>query len=153
MAYIDLNPIRAGIARTPETSTHTTIQKRIEQACASKTPNQLDQPSSSLLPFAGNPRQDMPKGLPFHLTDYIELVDWTGRIIRDDKKGVIQNHLPPVLARLGIDAENWIYLSKHFESPFKSLVGTTISMKLACEGLGQRWVQGITQSERLFSSG
>ena len=153
MAYIDLNPIRAGIAQTPETSTHTTIKKRIEQACASKTPNRHDQQSSSLLPFAGNPRKEMPKGLPFRLTDYIELVDWTGRIIRDDKKGAIPSHLPPVLARLGIDAENWIYLSQHFESPFKSLVGTTISMKQACEGLGQRWVQGITQSERLFSSG
>ena len=95
----------------------------------------------------------MPEGLPFRLTDYIELVDWTGRIIRDDKKGSISDHLPPVLARLGMEAENWVYLAQHFESPFKSLVGSSISMKRACEQLGQRWVQGITQCERLFSSG
>jgi hypothetical protein len=33
-----------------------------------------------------NPRRDMPSGLPFRLTDYLELVDWTGRILRNDKK-------------------------------------------------------------------
>jgi len=153
MAYIDLNPIRANLAKTPGTSSHTSIKHRIEHVKASQASNRTDQQSLSLLPFAGNPRQNMPTGLPFRLTDYIELLDWTGRIIRDDKKGSNSTHIPPVLARLGINEENWIYLSKYFESPFKSLVGTTISMKRACEQLGQRWVQGITQSKRLFSSG
>jgi hypothetical protein len=107
----------------------------------------------TLMPFVGNPREDMPKGLPFCLTDYIELVDWTGRIIREDKKGSIPNQLPPVLARLGIEVDNWIYLAEHFESPFKSLVGTALSMRHACEQLGKNWVHGIAQGERLFSSG
>ncbi len=30
MAYVDFNPIRAGIAETPETSDHTSIQLRIK---------------------------------------------------------------------------------------------------------------------------
>jgi len=95
----------------------------------------------------------MPKCLPFCLTYYIELVDWTGRIIREDKKGSIPNQLPPVLARLGIEVNNWVYLTQHFESPFKSLVGTALSMKRACEQLGKNWVHGISHGERLFSSG
>jgi len=32
MAYVDLNPIRAGIAKTPETSDYTGIQQRIQSA-------------------------------------------------------------------------------------------------------------------------
>jgi len=52
------------------------------------------------MPFAGNPRKDMPRGLPFKLTDYIELVDWTGRIMRDDKRGYINNNLPPYCTAL-----------------------------------------------------
>ncbi|HFD31751.1 MAG TPA: hypothetical protein ENJ28_03415, partial [Gammaproteobacteria bacterium] len=40
-----------------------------------------------LYPFVGNPREDMPDGLPFKLEEYVELVDLTGRQIREGKKG------------------------------------------------------------------
>jgi hypothetical protein len=33
---------------------------------------------SPLHPFVGNLRDKMPKGLPYHLTDYMKLLDWTG---------------------------------------------------------------------------
>ena len=68
MAYVDLNPVRATMAPTPEKSDHTSIQYRINAAKAGKIPKRL-------MPFAGNPRKDMPPGLPFVLTDYIALVD------------------------------------------------------------------------------
>ena len=87
LAYVDLNPIRAGMAKTPETSDYTSIQQRINTAQAAHSPNHLHQQPKGLLPFAGYPRQDSPKGLPFRLTDYLELVDWTGRILREDKRG------------------------------------------------------------------
>ena len=35
------------------------------------------------------------------------LLDWTGRIIRDDKRGDIENTLPPILDRLEITADQW----------------------------------------------
>jgi hypothetical protein len=53
--------------------------------------------------FAGNPRRDMPNGLPFKLTDYLELVDWTGRIRWDDKRGAIPESTPQTLQQLNID--------------------------------------------------
>ncbi len=42
----------------------------------------------------------MPEGLPFRLPDYLELVDWSGRIIREDKRGAIPDNLPALLQRL-----------------------------------------------------
>jgi hypothetical protein len=45
----------------------------------------------------------MPNGLPFQLTDYLELVDWTGRILMDDKRGAIPETTPPILQQLDIE--------------------------------------------------
>ncbi|SMF00190.1 hypothetical protein SAMN02745866_00019 [Alteromonadaceae bacterium Bs31] len=75
IAHADLNPVRAKMAHTPEDSEHTSIKRRIEHVKAEK-PETL-----KLAEFVGKPREPMPQGLPFHLKDYIELVDLTGRAI------------------------------------------------------------------------
>ena len=137
----------------PEASDHTSIQRRIAKARHVQLPNHKDQQPKQLLPFAGNPREDMPAGLPFRLTDYLELVDWSGRILREDKKGAIPEDIPEILHRLQLDVRHWRYLTRHFEHSFKHLVGAAHHVRSVCETLGQRWVQGIRQCERLFSSG
>ena len=85
MAYVDLNPIRANIAKTPETSAYTSVKIRVEKAKKGKQPQ-------TLLPFVGNPRQEIPKGLPFELKDYLELIEMTGRCIRAGKAGYIEDN-------------------------------------------------------------
>jgi REP element-mobilizing transposase RayT len=152
MAYVDLNPIRARITESPEQSDHTSVKQRIEQALKTQQPYKPDQQPDSLFAFAGNPRKNMPDGIPFNLADYLELVDWSGRIIREDKKGYIPDHLPTILQRLDMDARHWLYLTKNFEQPFKGLVGAAHHVRKACEDLGKCWVHGISQCEKLFSS-
>ena len=152
MVYVDLNPIRAKMATTPEQSDHTSIQQRIKKAMNTQHPGNRNQQPETLLPFVGYPRKDIPTGLPFRLNDYIELVDWSGRILREDKKGAIANKLPPILQRLDMDARQFIYLSQNFEHPFKNLVGATHHVRKACQSLGQNWVHGMSQCEKLFSS-
>jgi len=75
MAYVDLNPVRAAMAPTPEESDHTSIQLRIEywknkseqlQGKGTIDDDENLQPES-LMPFAGNPRQPMPPGIAFNL--------------------------------------------------------------------------------------
>lgn len=143
MAYVDLNPIRAKLANSLETSDYTSIQQRITKAQQAFTPNHPQQQPSALMPFAGYPREDMPKGLPFRLTDYLELVDWTGRSIRDDKRGHINSESSPILERLNIDARHWCYLTRHFESKFKGLVGSAHKLRQACQTLGYQRTPGI----------
>ena len=152
MAYIDLNPIRAGMASTPEESDHTSIQKRLNKAQKATQPNHPQQQQNQLLIFAGNPKEDMPKGLPFRLTDYLELVDWTGRILREDKRGAIPENTPPILNRLNIESKHWMYLTKNFESPFKGMVGSVSRLKEACKKLGYERTPGIFSCKQYFPS-
>lgn len=131
MAYVDLNPVRAKIAATPETSDYTSIQLRTAIRQSNNQPKQL-------MPFVGNPKQDQPKGLPFELDDYLQLVDWSGRHIDEQKRGYIDNALPDIIDRLEFDPREWLFMAKHFESKFKSLVGTAFSIKRACTIFGRK---------------
>jgi len=149
LAYVDLNPIRAGLAKTPETSAHTSIKERIAAATSSAQATSL-QPSH-LLPFVGDPGEPMPKGLPFRLADYLELVDWTGRVLREDKKGAIPADLPPILERLQIDPRYWLYMAQNFESRFKGFVGAAYTLKSACAKLGYRRTPNLAACSELLS--
>jgi len=126
MAYVDLNPVRAKMAATPEASEHTSIQLRIKAAAKARQPKTLS-------PFVGNPRKSMPKGLPFVLTDYIQLVELTGRCIREDKRGFIEDNLPDILDRLGICSENWLILTTQFRKVFHGAVGNSQALAEFCQ--------------------
>jgi len=75
-----------------------------------------------LYPFVGGVREGMPEGLPFHLADY-QLVNWTGRAVRDDKRGAIAEDLPPILERIGITPAAWLQLAEDFETHFSHWIG------------------------------
>jgi REP element-mobilizing transposase RayT len=116
MAYVDLNPIRAKMANSPKTSDHTCIKSRIE------TLNGHRKPTLSIENFVGSKPDKT--GLPFVLRDYLELVDWTGRIVREDKRGKINSSLPPILERLSLDRNSWLILTTQFERQFGQWVGS-----------------------------
>lgn len=89
MPYVDLNPVRAAIAETPESSDFTSVKAHIESL-------RIEQRTApSHFPFVGNPRELMPEGILFRLTDYQALVDWNGRQIRDTKRATSQTHCRP----------------------------------------------------------
>jgi REP element-mobilizing transposase RayT len=143
MAYVDLNPIRAKIADTPDTSKYTGIQKRLES---------IKQPSikNTLMPFVCSPRQDMSKGIPFSLKDYCELVDITGRVIRDDKAGHIDQQQQPMLQRLGLSDEQWLTLTTEFEKHFCYAAGAEQMMAQFKEHTGHQRIRGMGKAKTLL---
>jgi len=122
MAYVDLNPIRAKMAETPEGSDYTSLQERINPTfnlaeairgqAFNKPENIIVKP---LLQFEGSIRNEVQKGILFSLSEYLQLVDWTGRIARDDKRGAIPSSTPSILTRLNIPIEQWLIDSQQFE--------------------------------------
>lgn len=124
MAYVDLNPVRAGSASSPELSDHTSIQERIEPVFSLEEAVKRQVQSGDLLDFkiplkpllSFDSTNQSKTGIPYPYRDYLELVDWTGRIIRDDKPGFIVQSLPPILARLQISSDQWHINTTNFES-------------------------------------
>jgi REP element-mobilizing transposase RayT len=134
MAYVDLNPIRAAMAKTPEQSDYTSIQERIEQ------------PEDSCLRAFADEEKD---GIPFSLKDYLELVDWGGREIKHKKRGYISANIPPIMTRLKMDAAPVLhYLAKDAAPGFGAL-GPVSRLRAFAQSVGQRFVKGQSLGKQL----
>ena len=143
MAYVDLNPIRAKMDTTPETSKHTSIRNRIQALVKGEQPK-------NLMRFVGNYRQDMPKGIAYNLIDYCELVDCTSRCIREDKAGYIEHHHSPILERLDLDTEQWLTLTTEFEQHFSTAVGSEHMLQQFKHHTDHRRIRGMAKARVLL---
>jgi hypothetical protein len=134
MAYVDLNPIRAAMAKTPEQSDYTSIQARIENP-----------QNSGLRPF-DETEEDC---IPFNLKDYLELVDWGGREIKSNKRGHIPSSAPPILMRLRMDASPVLdYLAKD-DIPSFGALGPVSALKAFARSLGHKFIKGHAFNRQL----
>jgi len=156
MTYVDLNPIRAGMAESLEDSDFTSIQARLRQFAESR---QTEAPAPAdpiaeqpldLLPFVGGEHADTPKGIAFTLPDYLELVDWTGRSVRDDKRGAIPAHIQPIFQRLGLNHEEWLEIVQNFGRRYRLAAGAVDRLKRFGQQLGRYWLQGVGASRKLY---
>ena len=136
MAYVDLNPVRAGIVDTPESSDFTSIQERIQTL--------MQKSSCDLLPFINKAKSfERYKAIPFELNEYFALVDWSGRAILYNKRGSIPEDAPPILLRLGINENDWINHIHYFERQFPTVAGNIDKLKQLAEATSRRWIKGI----------
>jgi putative transposase len=122
MAYVDLNPIRAGKAKTPEKSAYTSIKRRVKAAKANAQPR-------NLLSFVGTTNSKEKKGLPFSLKHYLQLVDYTGRRLTQKAKGAIPTNCEPILSRVGMDEDYWFKMASGIETHFHSKISITIAQR------------------------
>jgi hypothetical protein len=140
MAYVDLNPIRAGVVRKLDTSMHTSAVVRI--AAARSEPSTLTRP---LGPIAGNLRPQ----LALTTADYLQLLDWTGRALAPGKRGKITEDTPAVLSRIDQDAGRWVNRVEAFGSGWARAAGSAQDLIALAERLGQRWLKGIRLAVKL----
>ncbi len=130
MAYVDLNPVRSGIAKTPEQSYFTSIKTRLEALNANL------ETAPCLHPFVGNPTNKLINGIPFRLIDYIELVDWTAKQFREDKASMASS-FPPILERLNFNQRSWLEVSTTLERKRSTAIGSTCSLEQAKAALNK----------------
>ena len=77
-----------------------------------------------------------PKSIIFNLIDHLELVDWTGRRLRENKVGSIRAQANPILQRSGVSPEHRVYLATRVARRFKELADSNHSLELTCQQPG-----------------
>ncbi|MCK5905480.1 MAG: transposase [Gammaproteobacteria bacterium] len=150
MAYVDLNPVRAGMADTPENSEFTSIYERIK-AYADCHSGEAHQSAFDLVDF-----QDMAvekdKAIPFDFDEYLKLIDWSGRAILENKRGSIPERYPNILLRLGIKDKDWLQSILFFEHRFPTVAGELKRMRQLAEETGRKWIRGQRSGFALSTS-
>ncbi len=138
MAYVDLNPVRAGLTKVLENSDFTSIKQRVKRA-----QDREGRGPVKLLSFGQAPKEG--KGDPLQLlteAQYLSLVDWSGRFARNGKSGVIPEQIEPILARLNIEESEWLIRTRDFRQRFKCVAGFWHSLVAAAKGFKRKWFQG-----------
>lgn len=152
MAYVDLNPVRAGMAATPEGSDYTSIQARLGSAPVTRARlgdvPEVPLPQAPLMPFDATGRTAW--AIPFAYVDYLELVDWTGRALHPKKKGSIAGYQPKILERIGVDGSALIAFSTSLLKEFGSAVGTPAALIDLCARRQIKYLRGIDVARRMF---
>ena len=134
MTYVDLNPIRAAMAKTPEQSEYTSIRERIVDA--------HDTPLLLFTDQAGD-------GIPFKFEDYLELVEWAGRAVKENKRGYIPSGMPPILTRFAMQATPVIeYLVKQ-EKHTSAALGPVSMLRVFAKSVGRHFVKGQSLGRQL----
>ncbi len=164
MAYVDLNPIRAGMENNLNESDFTSIQQRLftfakqrqkvkPHGVLSKRINKQEQlkealgvseqPEAPLMRFDGSRHSDIHQALPFTQEDYFMLLDVSGRAFREDKRGYISSEVPSIVSQYGIDPNKWIEHVGGFGRRYSFCVGSAEKIVEYAQIFDRRWAKGV----------
>ena len=133
LTYVDLNPIRAAIARGVSTSRYTSVKTRAKAML--KSPELANQVMRPLIGTKSN-------HVRITEAEYIELVDFTGREMHPGKRGKIAASEPRALTKLGLDKNHWTMRVKGIGSGYWRVVGEIEELVDKAKELGQRTMFG-----------
>lgn len=143
LAYVDLNPIRAGAAQSLIDSEFTSVHERISdfitsQSAATQTQQDelvnhgvragwlapLSLKSGDASSLKTTDRRASNRGcIPMSLTQYLDLLEWTGRQMRGDQAGKIPADSASILEHLECSEDTWLRYVQRFRRVFKSAAG------------------------------
>ena len=144
MTYVDLNPIRAKIAPGLNGSKHTSVRKRHREVL--RHPTTSNQP---LLAMIGANSYNAPL---LTNADYLELLEFTGRMIHPDKRGVIKPSEPKALTKLGLNPRHWSARVKGIGKGYWRVVAEVEDLLALAAQLKQRALYGIGFARQLLGA-
>ena len=161
MCYVDLNPLRAGVAETLEAADFTSIQERLllagereQETRAAVFPRGAL--GGELVPFAdeaaaaerSGPGSHQP--LPMRFADYVGLLQETVRAIRDEKGAELTPGTVRRVEAVGLNAVGFVETVREFGRRFFTMVGEVHRIDTESRRRGYRRRRGIEAARRLY---
>ena len=84
-------------------------------------------------------------------SEYFDLVDKSGRMIRSDKRGAIETDLRPILLRIGVNPQAWTETVSGFGDKFSFVAGLLCNLRKFADQLGRRWFKGVAAARTAFA--
>ncbi len=151
MAYVDLNPVRAGSAKGLDKADFTSVQERLFRLTAAQQHKTMTPQQNMLLPFAESEHsQQIRPVLPLTLKAYIDLVDWTGRVVRNDQRGALPTSAKTAIASLGLSDTQWLSLSLEIQQASLQAIGGVDAVRRYNRNLGKQWLSGQNRLGRVY---
>lgn len=147
MAYVDLNPIRANIAQTLESSKHTSIRKRINEVKKKETEQMQIALKSDIKSF-GQPLKQT--ALPIKLREYIQLVEWTGQSLIYPGKSNLPMNLYSTLDHFNLQQTHWLSQINHFDESYCHVIGPVRMIRNKAQQIKKRWLKGVRAARKLY---
>jgi len=142
MAYVDLNPIRAGIVQELQVSLYTSIRKRLDDLPLK--PELLAQP---IQPMAGSVES---RAVNIKLQDYVELVEWAGKSIVHPNKAKMPAHINTLLSAMNLQPDNWLMQVQNFNKGSPHSIGCLAKLQDKAVALKKKWIKGLSASRKLY---
>jgi REP element-mobilizing transposase RayT len=153
MSYVDLNPVRAGMAETPEESDFTSIQQRIQRLGkpSQGQSTQANRTHLPLMPLVKQHKDPHKQAMGFTLSEYLQLIDWSGRVVKAGNRGAISEEAPPILQRIGLEPSRFVeHLQGYAATEQQTAMGHFHKIRLAAQTLGRRFLKGGGEARRLY---
>ena len=156
MAYVDLNPYRAGMTDSLEASDFTSIQARLQDRASQVNAGGQGQNKSTLAIVGLSPLAD-DKGtrhsdrLPIDFAAYLELLCWTAAAQRasGDKK---RSKPPALLERFGLCADAWVRSMRQHQLETCTALGSLDALDTEAKRRGKAWLRGKGMSRYLTAA-
>lgn len=144
MAYVDLNPIRAGAATDLKNSLHTSIHKRLT---SSTSKNKSER---GLMPFKSQRISKNQRGLNFTLHSYCALLNNSIELLDNNNENTKPMENNNKIELIEMRKPQWAQIIKNFEDAFSFAAGDTASMQQFKEHTNRKRMAKQKSAARCF---
>lgn len=140
-AYIDLNPVRAGLAKSLEQSDYTSIQSR--KACQTRTRHSAEPKLVEI---------DVATGGAVTTPEYIRLLEQSAITLAQSHSQLeLDSDCKNLVEKMSIKPYRWMELTRTLNKQFRRILGPPEKLKSFAEAKSKKWVHGVRAARLIFA--